>query len=103
MPDKPHPLTALQDADKEFALRLVLASGSLKELASQYGVSYPTIRARLDRLIERLEALHRGHNPDPMRELCADLLERGELSSTGAKRILETHKTQQRAAKEKQK
>ncbi len=32
----------------------VLASGSLKEIAAQTGVSYPTVRARLDRIIADL-------------------------------------------------
>ncbi len=32
----------------------VLASGSLKEIAAQTGVSYPTVRTRLDRIIADL-------------------------------------------------
>ena len=32
----------------------ILASGSLKEIAAQTGVSYPTVRARLDRIIADL-------------------------------------------------
>lgn len=38
-----------------FIKNFVLASGSIKEMASAYGVSYPTMRARLDRLIEKIE------------------------------------------------
>ena len=34
--------------------RFLLASGSLKEVAAQYGVSYPTVRLRLDRLIQKI-------------------------------------------------
>jgi hypothetical protein len=49
-----HPLHSLDEADLDFVLRLVLASGSLKDLARAYRVSYPTIRGRLDRLIARL-------------------------------------------------
>lgn len=33
----------------------VLASGSLKEVAALYGVSYPTVRLRLDRLIQKIK------------------------------------------------
>jgi hypothetical protein len=33
----------------------ILASGSLKELAQEYGISYPTVRLRLDRLIDRIK------------------------------------------------
>ena len=45
----------LSDEDLAFVKRFVLASGSLKELASIYGISYPTVRLRLDRLIEKVK------------------------------------------------
>ena len=35
--------------------RFVLSSGSLKEMAKQYDVTYPTVRLRLDRLIEKIK------------------------------------------------
>ncbi len=47
----------LGDEDLAFLKRFVLASGSLKEVAGQYGVSYPTVRRRLDRLIAKVEVL----------------------------------------------
>ncbi|MSQ94547.1 MAG: DUF2089 family protein [Gemmataceae bacterium] len=43
----------LEDEDVAFLKRFVLASGSLKELAEAYGLSYPTVRLRLDRLIAK--------------------------------------------------
>lgn len=46
----------LMDAeDLAFVRRFIMASGSLKELARVYGVSYPTVRLRLDRLIQKIE------------------------------------------------
>ena len=45
----------LTDEDLAFVKRFVLASGSLKELARVYGISYPTVRLRLDRLIEKVK------------------------------------------------
>ncbi len=39
---------------QRFIEMFVLASGSLKEIAKQTGVSYPTVRSRLDRIIEEL-------------------------------------------------
>jgi len=45
----------LNDEDLAFVKRFLLASGSLKDLASLYGISYPTVRLRLDRLIERIK------------------------------------------------
>jgi hypothetical protein len=47
----------LSDEDLAFVKRLVLASGSLKEVAAGYGISYPTVRLRLDRLIARIGIL----------------------------------------------
>ena len=44
----------LEEEDAAFIKRFVLASGSLKEMAVQYGVSYPTVRLRLDRLIQKI-------------------------------------------------
>lgn len=50
-------LLRLSPEDQEFAINLIKASGSLKEMARQYGVSYPTVRNRLNDLIERIETL----------------------------------------------
>ena len=47
----------LSGEDLAFLKRFVLASGSLKALAKVYGVSYPTIRLRLDRLIQKIEII----------------------------------------------
>ena len=53
--DYPLPaLSRLGDEDQQFALAFILGSGSLKEMAKRYGVSYPTVRNRLDDLIARL-------------------------------------------------
>jgi hypothetical protein len=103
MPDEAerrHPLLTLSDADLEFVLRLVLASGSLKELAQGYGVSYPTIRARLDRLIAHLQAAVQARPPEPMAGMLADLIEKGEVTATAARRLLELHRTEMKKVKE---
>ena len=47
-------LADLEDEDAAFIKKFVLSSGSLKELAALYGVSYPTERLRLDRLIQKI-------------------------------------------------
>lgn len=47
----------LSEEDLAFIKRFVLCSGSLKEMAKLYGVTYPTIRLRLDRLIAKVETL----------------------------------------------
>src|SRR5206468_9967628 len=52
----------LDDEDLAFLKRFLLASGSLKELAQAYGISYPTVRLRLDRLIAKIEVFD-SHAP----------------------------------------
>ncbi len=89
-----HPLAALDREDLDLVTELVLRSGSLKELAQAYGVSYPTIRGRLDRLIERLRAAVDGRVPDPVSELLAKLVERGEMSASGARAVREMVRNQ---------
>lgn len=44
----------LEEEEQEFIKQFIFASGSLKELAKYYGVSYPTVRLRIDRLIEKI-------------------------------------------------
>jgi hypothetical protein len=82
-----HVLGTLPREDLDIIVELVLKSGSLKDLATAYGVTYPTIRLRLDRVIERLQAAVNGKQPDPLKELLARLVERGEISSSGARAI----------------
>lgn len=45
----------LDDEDISFIKNFLLASGSLKEMARQYKVTYPTVRLRLDRLIQKIK------------------------------------------------
>ena len=45
----------LSSEDLSFLKRFVLASGSLKAVAKVYAISYPTVRLRLDRLIQKIE------------------------------------------------
>jgi hypothetical protein len=82
-----HPLVRLPADDLDLIVRLVLHSGSLKDLAATYKVSYPTIRARLDRVIDRLQTLLDGRQPDPLTDLLASLVEQGEMTPTAARRI----------------
>ena len=50
----PEWLASLDEEDMSFIKKFVLASGSLKEVAGIYGVTYPTVRLRLDRLIQKI-------------------------------------------------
>ena len=48
-------LATLDDEDLSFIKKFIMSSGSLKEIASIYGVTYPTVRLRLDRLIQKIK------------------------------------------------
>ena len=50
----PNWILKLDDADFKFIKEFILCSGSLKELAKNYDVSYPTIRLRVDKLIDKI-------------------------------------------------
>lgn len=90
-----HPLASLPREDLDLIVEFVLVSGSLKELAKVYGVSYPTIRARLDRLIERVCDAAQGRKPDPLSELLASLVERGEMTPGAARAVRDLVRTRQ--------
>lgn len=63
-------LARLTPEDQVFLLSLVKCSGSLKDLAKTYGVSYPTVRNRLDALIDRIKGLE--EQMSPVEEVQAD-------------------------------
>ena len=50
----PEWMAVLDEEDMQFIKKFILASGSLKEIATQYNVSYPTVRLRLDKLIQKI-------------------------------------------------
>ncbi len=81
----------LSDEDLAFVKRFVLASGSLKELAAAYGISYPTVRLRLDRLIDKIRLLDshevRSDFERQLRLLFAD----GKLDMATLKTVLAAH------------
>jgi len=54
MANLPAWMAEMDAEDLEFAKKFLLSSGSLKEVAALYSVSYPTVRLRLDRLIQKI-------------------------------------------------
>lgn len=51
----PEWMVGLEDEDVAFIKKFLQVSGSLKEVAKQYGVTYPTVRLRLDKLIQKIQ------------------------------------------------
>lgn len=55
MKELPAWILALDEEDLQFIKNFILHSGSLKKIAAVYGVSYPTVRVKLDKLIQKVE------------------------------------------------
>ena len=71
---------------QKFAIEFILASGSLKEMAKIFDVSYPTVRARLDRIIECLGSDKPAE--EERRAAILDAVEEKKISTQQASRLL---------------
>ena len=84
-------LSALEDEDLVFVKKFLLASGSLKEMARQYGVTYPTVRLRLDRLIQKIRLAEEGEQ-DPYIQLVKQLAMAEKLDLDTARTLIAAYK-----------
>ncbi len=85
----------LSDEDKSFLKRFVLASGSLKAVAEEYGISYPTVRLRLDRLIEKIKIFDSEQVVSEFeRQLRAQHID-GKIDHATMKQLLDAHRAEQ--------
>jgi hypothetical protein len=99
----PRWVDALEDEDLSFIKRFVLASGSLKDLANVYGISYPTIRLRLDRLIEKVKLLDRHDVASPFERILRMQHADGKIDRQTLKLLLDAHQaeiTEERSERE---
>jgi hypothetical protein len=80
-------LAQLSAEDQVFVTAFLRSHGSIKEMEQVFGVSYPTIKARLTRIAGSLEFVET--NPGPPRAEVLDRLERGEIDAAEAIRALE--------------
>ncbi len=87
----PQWLTALSEEDVQFLKRFLLASGSLKAIAKEYDISYPTVRGRLDRLIAKARAADDTAPSDPLERLVKVFVADGTLSPAVARALLTVH------------
>ena len=84
-------LASMSDEDASFIKRFVLASGSLKELAKAYGISYPTVRLRLDRLIEKIKVLDSQEILSEFERALRARYAEGKIDMDTLKALLATH------------
>src|SRR5215472_6347729 len=80
-------LARLEAEDQIFIAAFVRSHGSIKEMEQIFGVSYPTIKARLNRIAQSLEFIET--NPAPPRSEVLERLARGEITAEDAIRELE--------------
>jgi hypothetical protein len=80
-------LARLAIEDQVFVIAFVRSHGSIKEMERTFGVSYPTIKSRLNRIADSLDFI--DTNPMPSREEILERLRRGEIEPADAIRELE--------------
>ena len=87
----------LEDEDVVFIKKFILASGSLKDIAGQYGVTYPTVRLRLDRLIQKIKLSEAGAE-DSYVALVKRLAVNEKLDFDTAKLLINAYKKREKAS-----
>jgi hypothetical protein len=80
-------LARLSAEDQVFVVAFLRSHGSIKEMEQVFGVSYPTIKARLTRIAGSLEYVET--NPAPPRADVLERLKRGEITAAEAIKDLE--------------
>jgi len=83
-------LARLTWEDQVFVAAFLKSHGSIKEMEQVFGVSYPTVKARLNRIAGQLEFV--DTNPAPLVSARGDILDRlqrGEITATEAIRQME--------------
>ncbi len=80
-------LARLTLEDQVFIIAFLRSHGSIKEMEQVFGVSYPTIKARLNRIAAQLEFV--DTNPSPSRAEVLERLNSGEITADVAIRALE--------------
>jgi hypothetical protein len=83
-------LAQLSAEDQVFVTAFIRSHGSIKEMEQIFGVSYPTIKGRLNRIAESLDFVEQ--NPAPGRSEVLERLQRGEITAEDAIRELEARR-----------
>ena len=82
------PLARLRYEDQVFVSEFVRSHGSIKDMEKAFGVSYPTVKNRLNRIIEQLQLVEvdvtAAVSPMPAQDDVLGQLERGEISADEA-------------------
>lgn len=82
----------LDDEDMIFIKRFILASGSLKEVSKLYGVTYPTVRVRLNKLIDKIKLAEDKTDNDEFVELIKRYVIDEDIEFDVAKNLITEYK-----------
>ena len=88
----------LDEKDINFIKKFILSSGSLKEVAALYGVTYPTVRLRLDKLIQKIK-LNESKTNEPYIMLIKKLALEDKLDFDTAKILISEYKNLKKEGK----
>ena len=88
----------LEEEDLAFLKRFVMASGSLKEMAQLYGISYPTVRLRLDRLIAKIKIFDHENSMSDFERTLRGLHADGKIDLATLKTLLVAHRKESEKA-----
>jgi len=91
MKEMPHWLIGLENEDLNFIKQFIVASGSLKDIAKYYDVTYPTIRLRLDKLIQKIE-VSETEDEKPFITLVKQLAIEDKMDIETAKLLIDSYK-----------
>jgi hypothetical protein len=80
------PLANLSDEDQVFVMAFMRCSGSIKEMEEMFGISYPTVKNRINKIAKQLEFVR--IEKIFSREKVLDELERGDINPDEAIRRL---------------
>ena len=87
----PQWMLAVEEEDAAFLKNFLMKSGSLKDIAKLYGVSYPTVRLRLDKLIQKV-SLSEQKEEEPFLAFIKGLAVDARIDLETAKMIMEKYK-----------
>lgn len=87
MEKRPQWISDFTEEELKFVKDFILTSGSIKDLAGIYSVSYPTIRKKIDKLIQKVRISERKEN-DSIVQLMSKLEKEGKINQEIAQQVV---------------
>ena len=81
-------LLALTPEQRGFVFSFLRNRGNIREMEKELGISYPTVRARLDQILAALGLEPNASKEKPTRKEVLEMLAQGEISQEQAMELL---------------